>query len=124
MDLLAQHLITECKHMKSVDKKSLTFPVNTPAALTGFAVEAVKKYGQHISLFSALIALCWLGRYKAQSEAVASYASDQDKDLEKALLTAVEKQPTWVEVDMFAKLQSLNLADHIPQSAYPPAAAV
>ena len=49
MDLLAQHLIIECKHMKSVDKKSMTFPVNTPAALTGFAVEAVKKYGQHIS---------------------------------------------------------------------------
>ena len=49
MDLLAQHLITECKHMKSVDKKSMTFPPNIPAALTGFAVEAVKKYGQHKS---------------------------------------------------------------------------
>ena len=49
MVLFASHRITEVKHMRSVDRKHLTFPQETPAALTGYAFEALRRLAFDVS---------------------------------------------------------------------------
>ena len=56
-------------------------------------------------------------------EAVA-VTHESNKDVERALFKAVEKQPAWVEVDMENRLRELGLAEFVPLALYPPAFAV
>ena len=63
-------------------------------------------------------------RHKAQCEAVAAATPSGDKEVIRAILSAVEKQPPAVEIDMNKELASLGLLPFFPEPAFPPALAV
>ena len=79
-----------------------------------------------MSVSGVLVGICVFVRsyrHKAQCEVVAATASG-DKEVTRAILSAVEKQPPSVEIDMNKELASMGLLPFFPEAAFPPALAV